>query len=542
MVRAANRVQIGRRIVCRGHFVRVTTALCIAALALTAVSACSGSSGSTTSDTKATNGSDAATPRTGGTLTVLLGPGAADFMSTLDPLGTNSHVYIDLTAAIYGQLFWRAADGSSSPGLATGYEFVDNKTVLIHLRKGVEFSDGTPFNAEAVKWNWDRSLKKNPDSPVPLKSVTVKNPHALTVNLKTPDAAFINELFGQPLNYIVSPTAFEKMGQKKFAKHPVGAGPFIPVSFTPNDKVVLKRNSTYWEEGHPYLDKLTFKAVGGAQAAYQAMLAGQGDAFQGLSDLRLLDTFKSKFVVTKQPSYQNQEILLNTSAPPFNNIKARKALYYAMNRGQLNKSLFGGKLAVTDSFQNNQSKFPMQKVPDYPKYNPEKAKELVNEVGKVEFTLWYGQGSNFEKTLATGLQKQFQDAGMKVRLENPSPTVMINSVEKGDWQAWIFRAGSYDPARWSIPLIYGSGAQFSGISDKVVDQLMASGRATLDKDKRADIYRRLVERITDKAYGPFLYQMARYSVATEKVHAPGLTTGIVSGNPSAVWQDAWVEK
>src|SRR5699024_957059 len=91
--------------------------------------------------------------------------------------------------------------------------------------------------------------------------------------------AFSHEMW----NFIVSPSAYKKMGAKAFRNKPVGAGPFTVSSFSPNDKLVLKRNPTYWKKGHPFLDTLTFKSVQDAQSALQAMQAGQGDVFQDLA-------------------------------------------------------------------------------------------------------------------------------------------------------------------------------------------------------------------------------------------------------------------
>lgn len=523
----------------RPWFVRKVVPVGAALLALSVLGACGGSSTEPGSP-GSSGGSASATPKSGGSLTVLMGPGLSEFMQSLDPLGTHTHVQYGITAALYGQLFWLSEDGSAVPGLATSYKFVNNKTVVIHLRKGVKFSDGTPFNADAVKFTLDRARPSN--SSIPIASVKVTDPYTVQVNLKTPDVSFIDELFDTTLNYVISPTAFRKEGKTKFSTHPVGAGPFVVDSFTPNDTVALKRNPTYWQKGRPYLDHLTFKAVGSDEAAYQAMLAGQGDAYQDLENLQLVDKFKSHFVVTEQPSFQNRFIDLDTSTAPFNNIKARQAIYYAMDREQLNKSLFGGKLTVSDSFQNSASKFPMVKVPGYPEHDLAKAKALVKSLGGVKFTLWYAQGSSFATKLAEGLQKQFEAAGMKVSLDDPGANVIVSNLPKHKWQAWIFRSGAYDPGAWPVSLIYDTNSIFAGVHDKTVNRLMNEGKSTLDKTKRAAIYKKLVQRITDNAYGPYLFQWARYSVATKETHGPGLTTGILSGTPAVMWADVWTSK
>ena len=191
--------------------------------------------------------------------------------------------------AIYGELFELGPNGTIVPDLATGYSITNGgKTITLNIRQGVTFTDGTAFNAAAVMWNIQRDLKSSctckPTWPV--TSVTAPSPYTVQINLSLPDGALIDQIFDSTANWIASPTAVQKMGEKAFAVNPVGAGPFEVVSDTLSSALVLKKNPGYWQKGRPYLDNLTFKTVGGDEAAYEAMLAGEGQVYEGMSRRR----------------------------------------------------------------------------------------------------------------------------------------------------------------------------------------------------------------------------------------------------------------
>ena len=260
-----------------------------AVLLALAVAACSSSSSSSSSAVApASTG-----PRAGGALTVFEATGySGDWPDGLDPAtnidGAADQDYMD---AIFGELFELGPKGAVIPDLATGYSISsDAKTITLDIRPGVKFTDGTPFNAAAVVTNIDRDLKSactcKPTWPV--TSVTATGPNTVTITLSAPDGAFIDEIFDSTADWIASPTALQKMGEKAFALAPVGAGPFEVVSDTLSSVLVLKKNPTYWQAGRPYLDTLTFKSVASDEAGYEALLAKEGQIYVDMSTPSLL--------------------------------------------------------------------------------------------------------------------------------------------------------------------------------------------------------------------------------------------------------------
>ena len=298
---------------------RLKTALRLSSIVVAAATAIAlaGCGSSTPSST-----SNSTTPKAGGSLTVLEGDSFAGSWPGLDPAtdtdGAANMSYMD---SIYGELFELTAGGVTTGDLATGYSFTNGgKTVVVNLRQGVKFSDGTPFNAAAVVYNWNRDLTATCTcKPVFLSppTITATGPYQVSLSLTYVDAPFINALQGSVMNWIASPTAIQTMGETAFALKPVGAGPFTVVKDVPDSELVLKKNPNYWQKGLPYLNNLTFKSVSSDESALTAMEAGSGQAYEGMSTPQLVSAFKSKFQTTAEPSTSPYDIQLNTKIAPF---------------------------------------------------------------------------------------------------------------------------------------------------------------------------------------------------------------------------------
>src|ERR1700733_13002465 len=276
------------------------------------VSACGSSKSSSSSSSSAASSStsSAATgaPKAGGSRVALESAGySGDWPTGLDPAtNVNGAANQDQMNAIFGDLWELNGSGQLTPDLATGYSFSNGgKTVTITLRPGLKFSDGTPLNAQAVVFNWKRDLA-TPCTCKPTnfvtKSITAPSATTVQINLAAPDASFVNQLQDSNFSWIASPTAVSKMGEQAFKLKPVGAGPFTVVSDTLSNTLVLKKNPSYWEGGHPILNQLTFKSTASDESALEAMQAGQGQVYTGMSSPQLLSSYKSKFTVTTVPS------------------------------------------------------------------------------------------------------------------------------------------------------------------------------------------------------------------------------------------------
>lgn len=510
-----------------------------AAGVLTLVSVGCGSGSATASE-----GSPAETA-SNATLTVLESAVHVGTWPGLDPANDDNVGYnASQLDAIFGELFEIGANGKIIPDLATGYQFSNGgKTVTLTIRKGVKFSDGTPFNAAAVAYNWKRDLSGScackptwiASGSAPIKT---PGPYTVSITLSAVDPSFITALQGENVNYIASPTAIKKMGERAFALKPIGAGPFTVVSDTPSSVLVLKRNPGYWQKGLPYLRGLTFKTVANDESAYEAMLAGAGKAYEDITTPALVDTFAKNFKVTAEPAPDPYDVQPNTAIAPFNNILAREALYYATDAPLLDKKLYNDAYPVTESFLAPGGLFYEAKVPGYRTYNLAKAKAIVKKLGGLSFTL-VGDNTTVYTTLMEALQSEWEQAGMKVTIRPSDLSLLIDAYEGKKWQAGLATTGSYDPSTGqSVEFRYGSDSAFSGTHDPTLDALMAQAAGTINSATRAQLYHKLAEYISNKAYSPYLFPVSNYNVVAKGVGGPGLSTPVatVSAFPEVLWQ------
>ncbi|MDR0344057.1 MAG: ABC transporter substrate-binding protein [Nocardiopsaceae bacterium] len=507
---------------------RLGLAAAAVAVALVAAACGSGGGGGTGG-----SGSVTGTPKHGGALTVLEGSGfAGQWPAGLDPAtntnGAANQPYMD---SIYGQMFELGSKGKIIPDLATGYKFSNGgKTVTISLRHGVNFTDGTPFNADAVVWNIKRDLK----SPCtckptwPIASIKAIGSDQVQINLATVFAPIIASFIDSTADWIASPTAVKKLGEKQFRLHPVGAGPFMVASNTPNSVLVLKRNPHYWQPGRPYLDKLTFKSVGSDEAAYEAMLAGEGQVYEDMSTPDLLKQAAQHFHVQNQLSTSPYDLQFNTAIPPFNNIKARLAIYYATDFRPILQHIFHNLYPMTQSFTAPGGICYQQQVPGYPAYNLAKAKALVKQIGGLNVQLGTINVLVAKET-TQALQTEWAKAGIKTTIHSWDLGPLIQQFTGGKWQAMIQTAGAYDPAVGvGVGFRFNSKSPFSGVHDPHLDSLLGQAAGTLDMGQRCKLYGQAAQYIAQKAYGPFYFSFAPANIAAKNVVGPGLTSPLSS--------------
>ncbi len=529
----------------------------IAALlaALLAVAACSAQTASTASPSPAA----AQTPQQGGELTVLEDSAFSGSWPTgLDPAtNTTGAANIPQMSAIYGGLFTLTAndDGSDAkvePNQAESYELLEDGQVLkIKIREGLKFTDGTPLDAKAVVFNFERGVKSPcscaPRWPLVEKNpITVEEPNTVVLHFTRPYASVINAFPISNVNWMASPTAVDKLGPDQFRANPVGAGPFKIVTNRMSSELVLERNPGYFKPGLPYLDKLTFKSIGGDQAAFQALMAGQGQAFEGMSTVPLIDqaSKSDRLTVTLQPPTSPYVVQLNTQLAPFDNAKAREAIYYATDFNAIAKGLFKDAYPVSQSFTAPGGLFHHATVAGYRTPDVAKAKQLVQEMGGLKVELGT-LGAYVAKQVMVALQTQWKEAGIEVTIKEYALSTLVEQFNSGKWQSMLQTAGAWDPATGvGVAFRFRSNSPFSGVKDPKVDELMGKAEATVDAAERDALYVELGKYVSDKAYAPFGLAFAPANLAVKGVHGPGLTTKIPSlaVNTAVQWDKVWREK
>ncbi len=490
-----------------------------------------------------------AAPHRGGTLTVLEAsaiwgawPGGFDPATTTTG-GSNQ----DMMDAIYGGLIQLGPKGHPQWDLATGMHFLNHGASLqIDIRKGVTFSDGTPLTAWSVVWNYTRDFNSPSCNCRSAWPIAAKNPfqvvskYVVQVNFAHTFAPAINSFYDSQMNWIASPTAVRKMGEQKFAFMPVGAGPFVAVKDVVSSQFVVKRNAHYWQKGHPYLNGITFQSVADGEPELQAMEAGQGQVVVDMADPSLVSQYRAHgFALQPALATAPYFIEMNTLAAPFNNIKAREAIYYATNGQALNKEFFGGKGVPTESFTGPGGLFYEPKVPGYRQYDLTKARALVKQLGGLQVHLAVVAAA-LNSLLVQALQSQWVQAGINVTLSvNPLAEQLAN-FQTHNWQVLLTTMGSFDPAAGlGVNVRIMSNSPYSGVNDPVIDSLLTQAETHVNPQARARLYAQVAERISKEAYGPFLFTSTGYTAHVKGVTGPGITTSLpaVAVAPSIHWQD-----
>ena len=514
------------------------------------VAACSGGAsgagsggGSAGASAAATAGpQNSAAPRAGGSFTMLEETGLTGAWPTgLDPAtdgnGSANQSYLD---AIYGNLFELGANGQTIDDLATGYTLSpDAKTVTIELRHGVTFSDGTPFNAAAVAFNFKRDLASTVgDKPNwPVSSITTSGDYDVLIHLTQAYAPIINTFHDSNVNWIVSPAALQKMGENAFKLAPVGAGPFTVVTDTVSSELALKKNPHYWAPGQPYLNTLTFKSVASDEAALETMEAGGVQGYEGMQTPQLAAAFAKQFNVLDVPSTSPYVIQLNTAIAPFNKLSAREAVYYATDVTLIDERLFGNLHPVTEGFTAPNGLFYEQNVPGYRTYNLAKAQAAVKAAGGITVNLMATQ-SSVSQTVLEALQTMWEAAGIKVNIAVNQLANVIQQFSSNTWQASLQTAGAFDPAAGlGVNFRFGSKSEFSGVHDPKLDALFAQATSTLNTAQRQQLYDQAAEYISENAYAPFLFPVNGWNIAAKDVSGPGLTTLLPASavRPEILW-------
>ncbi len=336
------------------------------------------------------------------------------------------------------------------PRLATSWDISRDRTVYtFHLRRSVKFHDGTPWNAEAAKFNFDRIM--DPKSkyfysvagPVnswwtaDIKSYAVVDPETFRVTLKHPNIDFLYRLaqgsFGS--SGMESPAAVEKWGNENVAVHPVGTGPFRFVQRVFNEKIVLERNPDYWDPKRvPKVDQLIFRPIVESAARELALLNGEADIIY-LPPPDAIDFLKSKhFRIVSATVPSVYFMWLNFRAPELKDVRVRRAIAMAIDRRGLCKFLRRDTCIPAYGILNpNGPGYDPNFKEDA--YDPVKARALLAAAGygkglkiRMDFT---PSGTGFSSPDAEWIQNNLRQVGIDASIQIFETGAYVNQMLKG---------------------------------------------------------------------------------------------------------------
>jgi len=330
--------------------------------------------------------------------------------------------------------------GETVPGLATSWAVAaDAVTYTFRLRQGVTFHDGTPFDAEVVKFNWDRMLDPKVGYAARqysnlIKSVRVVDKYTIEVVTPRPNADFIDSLTTDDEVRMHSPTAIQKWGKDYGSKAAVGTGPFKFVEWVPDQRIVLERNDHYWKPGLPYLDRIIYRPTPEESLRMIFLRARRADVVfePSLADAKRL-TKDSRFVVVSAPGSTLNFMYFNTCKAPFNDIRVRQALSYGVDRKAIAEAVFlGFAEPASGIFPSWHPAYDKQWEGTIYPYDPIKAKDMLNQAGfndahPLSFSLHTTNVSEYVDEVQL-VQNQLAKIGVKV-----TPNVVEKAALAGLW-------------------------------------------------------------------------------------------------------------
>jgi len=438
------------------------------------------------------------------------------------------------TAARAEQIFetlyeFDGATTNVKPALAESYTVTpDGKEWTFKLRKGVKFHDGTPFNADAVVWNFQRQWDpKHPfhakeyatleweywhyvigwgfkdEKGAIMKDIVKVDDYTVKFVLSEPSGPFLLNIaiFS---NGIASPASFEKYKTEAF-KNPVGTGPFKFQEWVKDDRIVLVKNPDYWEKGLPHLDKLVFRVIKDNSARYLAVKAGDCN---GMGEGANPDDAKAakadpNLQVIPRPPLNVGYVAFNQKVKPLNDKNVRLAIAYAINKKAIVDALYAGQGILATQFLPPSMWGWNPDIKDV-SGDPAKAKELLKAAGLEKgFTidLWYMPVSRpyfpTPKSIAEAIAADLAKVGITANLKTEDWGQYKVDAREGKFAMWMlgWTGDNGDPDNFlytffgDAPLGSGASSKCCGYASKELNELLYKAVTTPDQKAREKMYK-----------------------------------------------------
>jgi peptide/nickel transport system substrate-binding protein len=395
-------------------------------------------------------------------------------------------------------------NGKIVPALAKYKISKDGKEYTLSLKKGVKFHDGKPFDAEDVKFTFERLMDPktaivHPEYYKDIDLVQAVDSHTIKIKLKNVNSMFLFNL-ARGDSAIVS-----KQSEHKLKTEPVGTGPFRFVEWVRGDRITLTKFEDYHQKGIPYLEKVTFKFIGDPSAQIASLRAGDIDviAYDVSPENALLLEKDPKFKVLN--GYTTTEVILSTnnSRKPLDDVRVRRAMAYAIDRNALIKGAMSGYGTPIGSHMDPGNPYYVDLTSAYP-YNPEKAKQLLAEAGYpngFEAVIKLPERFAYTKRAGEIITDMLSQVGIKLKIE---------LTEWGQWLDRVFRNADFDLTviGHAEPFdinIYANPKYYFRYDNPKFQETLKKAEMEPDPKKRKDLYIALQKMITEDAVNGFLF-------------------------------------
>lgn len=434
--------------------------------------------------------------------------------TSLEPVLGMGFTQRTVKMAIYRGLMAYDEDGVLNYALSDSYDVTDdNLTYTFHLRDA-KFHDGSDVTANDVKYTFERIL--DPENAASyraemsiIESMEVIDEKTIAFTLSSASASFVHYL-ALPESVILSESYTEN---NDITRAPMGAGPFKFVEWASGQYIMLEAFEDYYEEGYPIADGVKFLFYTDGEARTNALTTGDIDIAESIEwkdmtmlennpDLKL-DLIKGPYMVINFNCFDGS---------PFANPLVRQAVSYAINRDAIINTAFSGRgepifgFVIQDGFLGHNPD-----TEDFYSYNPEKAKELLDEAGYPDgfsATLLSTSSYAMHEQTAVVVQSELAKIGIDLTLDLPDWATRQSRVAAGDYEIVVNGTGGdiLDPD-WLTNYFYGGDITLNksaGYNNDEINALLDQGRASLDTEERQEIYEKISMLIMEDAPAVFL--------------------------------------
>lgn len=475
--------------------------------------------------------------------------------TSLDPVKQGTPCETGPLRLIYDTLTQWDENNRIAPMLAESWTLDSPTQLTLNLRRGVTFQDGTPFDAEAVKFNLDRALN-DPVSTVQsllymVESVEVVDTHTVRINMSMPAGGPLLSALADRAGMMISPTAFQAAGsQEEFNRAPVGSGMYkVEGEWRPVESLSVRSWDGYWDTETPRLGGIDLTDVK-VDAMVNAINADQMDlvVLDSTAQIPGVEGQPRTVVKVNPPAVpQLRLFLLNATIPPLDDLRVRQAIAHALDRDAIADVMTDGRQGgATQWYPEGSIAFDEDFEDPYP-YDPERAKQLLADAGYPDgFELNAVVGSSSTSYVQQGelIQGMLDKVGIKMNLERIDTAQMVPSVYGGGPNG----RGSVVAAPWgssSTPdpdtifrrVFLADGLTNNG-GDEIpgVRELLDEAAASVDEEERAKLYRQVSRLQAEGLYEgvvlfhvPAIMAMKDYVGGIEKADLRCTATGSLRG-------------
>ena len=460
--------------------------------------------------------------------------------TTLDPALVTDVLGGGITAKLFNGLVRFNENLDIVPDIAHSWRLSDDqRTYTFRLRRDVMFSNGRKVTAHDFKYSFERVLQPQTKAPLTwvldkiqgagdvisgktptLSGITVVNDHTLVLKLEKPFGPFLS-LLAMTTAYVVPREDVERLGQD-FGTHPSGSGPYVLTEWTHGQHLVLGGREDYFE-GKPKLNGIFYRIIPEDLTAVLEFETGRLDVLQIPSSEyhRYTTDPQWRELVYGRTGLNTYYLGLNCTRPPFNDVRVRRAMNYAIDRQHILSTVLE-KRGVLASGPIPPGLWKSKIWPQNPEgyaYDPQKAKALIKEAGAEGTTIKIYMASDPEVLdVVEVIQDYLAKVGLKAEITQLDWSAFKHAVNEGEpdafWLSWY--ADYPDPENFLFPLFdsasVGSGGNRTRCLDPELDRLIETAQHTMDEQQRYRLYRQAENRIIKNAPWVFMWHKADYYV------------------------------